>query len=101
MFEFIAFVALAIAAVLIFGVLASLGSLILWVIVLPFKLIGLVFRGFAVLLAAPFLLVAGILGLVIFGVGFMIFLTPAIPLIALVALVWWLMRRGAPARTTG
>jgi hypothetical protein len=100
MLEFVALLTLGVAAVLVFGVLFSLGSLLLWLIVLPFKLIGFVFRGLALLFALPFLLIAAVVGVLVFGLGFMVFLTPAVPLIALVALVWWLVRRVPPATRT-
>lgn len=100
MFELLALTVLAVAGVLVFGVLFSLGSLVLWLILLPFKLLGLVFRGLAFLFALPFLLVIGIVGLVVFGFGFAVFLLPVLPLIGVVALVWWLVKRSSPAPTT-
>jgi len=100
MFEFIVLGALALVAAIVFGVLFSLGSLLLWVLVLPFKLLGLVFRGIGVLFALPFMMVFGILGLVVFGFGFMIFLAPAVPLVLFVALIWWLISRSRRERST-
>lgn len=100
MFELLVLGALGLAAAIVFGVLFSLGSLLLWVIVLPFKLLALVFRGLGVLLALPFMLLFGVLGLVIFGFGFMVFLAPAVPLLLVVAGIWWLISRSRQERTT-
>lgn len=100
MFEFLALTVLAVAGVLVFGVLFSLGSLVLWLILLPFKLLALVFRGLAFLFVLPFMLLIGIIGLVIFGFGFAVFFLPVLPLIGVVALVWWLVKRSSPAPTT-
>jgi len=93
MFEFMALLALALAAAIIFGVLFSLGSLLLGLITLPFTLLGLVFRGLGVLLALPFLLVFGLIGVALFGAGVLVFLVPALPVLLLIALALWLVRR--------
>jgi len=86
---------LLMVGVAVFGVLWAVASLVCWILFLPFKLLGLVFRGFAFLLALPFLLIAGVLGALAFGVGFLIFLLPALPLVLLALGIWWLMKRRA------
>jgi len=81
------------AALLVFGVLAAVAAFVWWIVVLPFKLLGLVFRGAAVLLALPFLLIAGFIGLLVFGAGVLAFMMPALPLVLLILGVVWLVRR--------
>ena len=93
MFELMVLGALAIAAMAVLGVLGAVASLVCWVFFLPFKLLGLVFRSFAFLLALPFLLIAGLIGVAVFGVGIFLFLFPAIPLVLILLGIWWLARR--------
>lgn len=100
MLEVLALGALAVAGIIIFGVLFSLGSLFLWLITFPFRLLAFVFKGLGVLLALPFILLFGILGVAIFGVGVLIFLTPAVPFLLMVWLVWWLIHRPRRERVT-
>lgn len=101
MFELVVLAALALAAAIIFGVLLSLGSLLFGLITLPFTLLGLVFRGLGVLLALPFLLVFGLIGVALFGAGVLVFFVPALPVLLLIAIAVWLVRRtGRGARST-
>ena len=79
----------------LFGALWAVASLILWVLLLPFKLLGLVFRGLAFLLVLPFLAVAGVLGALFFGAGMLLFFIPALPLVLIALGVWWLLKRRA------
>ena len=95
MLELVVLGALAVAALIVFGVLGALVALFWWIVLLPFKLLGLVFRGAAVLLALPFLLLAGFIGLLVFGAGLVAFLLPALPLVLLIVGVVWLVRRGS------
>jgi len=75
------------------GVALAVVSLICWVFVFPFQLLSLAFRAVAILLALPFLVAAGIFGAALFGVGFLLFAIPALPLLVIVGLVWWLASR--------
>ena len=93
MLELIVLGVLGMAALLVFGVLAAVAAFVWWIVVLPFKLLGLVFRGAAVLLALPFLLIAGFIGLLVFGAGVLAFMMPALPLVLLILGVVWLVRR--------
>jgi len=94
----VAGVTLAIGVAVV-GLVGAVLSLVFGIVFLPFKLLGLAFRGIGVVLALPFLAAFGILGLVIFGVGALIFLMPALPFVALVFALIWLVRRGMrPAR---
>ena len=93
MLELVVLGVLGMAALLVFGVLAAVAAFVWWIVVLPFKLLGLVFRGAAVLLALPFLLIAGFIGLLVFGAGVLAFTMPALPLVLLILGVVWLVRR--------
>ncbi len=93
MLELVVLGVLGMAALLVFGVLAAVAAFVWWIVVLPFKLLGLVFRGAAVLLALPFLLIAGFIGLLVFGAGVLAFMMPALPLVLLILGVVWLVRR--------
>jgi len=93
MFELLVAGAIAVAGVAVLGLLWAVVALVCWVLVLPFKLLGLVFRGAAVLLAVPFLLIAGFIGLLVFGAGVLAFMMPALPLVLLILGVVWLVRR--------
>ena len=99
MLELLALGAVVVAGLAVFGLLWAVVSMFLWIVLLPFKLLGLVFRGIAVLLALPFLLVFAIIGAALFGAGALVFLVPALPFVLLVIGIAWLMRRrGARAR---
>ena len=93
MLELVVLGVLGMAALLVFGVLGAIAAFVWWIVVLPFKLLGLVFRGAAVLLALPFLLIAGFIGLLVFGAGVLAFMMPALPLVLLILGVVWLVRR--------
>jgi hypothetical protein len=76
-----------------FGLLAALASFLWWVILLPFKLLAFTFKGLAALLALPFLLLFGFLGFLLFGVGMLAFLLPALPFVLIALLIVALFRR--------
>lgn len=96
MFGLLGLGALAIVGIAVFGLLVSVAALVCWLVVFPFRLLGFVFRGFAWLLALPFLLLFGILGVVLFAAGMVAFLIPALPFVAILMLVVWLMRHRHP-----
>jgi len=77
----------------VLGLVGAVISLVFGVVLLPFKLLGFAFRSAAVLLALPLLAVFGLLAFVIFGMGALLFLLPALPLVALVCGLIWLFRR--------
>jgi hypothetical protein len=91
---------LVLVGIAIFGAFWAVASLVCWVLFLPFKLLGLMFRGLAVLLALPLLVLAGILGAMLFGAGLIAFLVPALPLVLLVLAIVWLARRRPPSVAT-
>jgi hypothetical protein len=89
--------ALGFAAFLVLSLVWAALSMVFWVVLLPFKLLGLVFRGMAALLLLPLLLVFALVGCLIFGAGMLVFLIPAFPVVLLVLFAVWLVRgRGVP-----
>ncbi len=93
MVELLVLGTLAFAAFVAFAVLASVLGLVVWLVFLPFRIVGWLFHGFALLLALPFVALFGVIAVLVFGAGMLMFLLPFVP-IALVALgAWWLVRR--------
>ena len=91
--ELLVLAALAFAAVVLFGVLASVFSIIMGLIALPFRIVGWLLHGALALLAIPFMIVFAIVGVVLFGAGMLFILVPALPIVALAFLAFWLVRR--------
>ena len=85
---FVTVVSLAVVGLFLAGFCA-----LVWLVVLPFQLLGWVFKGLGLLFAVPFILLFGALGLLIFGIGMSIFLIPFIPLALIAWLLWRWMRR--------
>jgi len=88
--------AVAVLAGLVFlSVVAGAVSLVLWVVLLPFRLLGLVFKGLAALLLLPVLLLCGLgLGALI-GIPLLFALAiPLLPVALLIGGIVWLARRG-------
>jgi len=85
----------------VFGLVAAVASMLWWAIALPFKLLAFAFKGLAAILALPFMLLFGVLGLGLFGVlglglfgvGLLALALPALPLVLVVVLLWALFRR--------
>jgi hypothetical protein len=100
-FTLLALGAIGFVVVAVLGLLAAVAALVCWVLFLPFRILGWVFRGFAGLLALPFLLIFAILGAVLFTAGLLAFFVPFLPFALLIAGVWWLMKRRHPARPIG
>ena len=98
-------IGLFVGGMVVFLVLAALGivlgtlSLVFWVVLLPFRLLGFAFRALALLLALPLIVLFGGIGALILAAGLIAAFVPALPIIALVALVWWRMRRRPEAHT--
>jgi len=90
---------LVLVGITVFGLLWSAVAFFLWVLFLPFKLLGLAFRGVACLLALPFLLIIGLVGVALFGAGLLVFMIPAMPIVLLALGAWWLVRRSSRAAT--
>jgi len=69
--------ALVFAALMLLGVIWTMVSLVFWLVLIPFKLLGFLFKGVAALL-----------------------LLPALPLVLLGLGIWWLMKRRHPPAAT-
>ena len=82
-----------VVAMVVFGVIGAVMSLVVGVILLPFKILGLMFKGLGFLLALPFLALGGFALLLVAGLGLFALLFPLLPLAAAVALLVWLFRR--------
>ena len=98
MVEFVALAAVAFTAVVVLTVLASVFSLVVWLVFLPFRVMGWAFKALALVFALPFIALFGILGFVVFGAGMLVFLVPILPFVLIACAAWWLVRR-APPRT--
>jgi len=72
-------------------------SLVFWIVLLPFKLLGLAFKGMAFVLMLPFFLLFAIGAALLFGFGLFMFFIPALPLVLVALGIWWLMKRRAPS----
>ena len=84
----------AFAGLAVLSALAGAASLAFWVVLLPFRLLGLVFRGIAFLLFLPILLLVG--GGIVLVVGLPILLTLlviAAPAILFALAIVWLARK--------
>ena len=69
MIELVVLGTLAFVALMLVGVLASGLSMIFWFVFLPFRIVGWALKGIGLLLALPFLLLFGFVGVLIFGFG--------------------------------
>lgn len=84
----------ALVGLIVLSALAGVLSLVFWVVLLPFRLLGLVFRGLAFLLFLPFLLLLG--GGLVLLLGLPILLTvlvAAAPAVLLVLAIVWLAKK--------
>jgi hypothetical protein len=88
------------AALVLFAVLGAIGglvALVLWLVMLPFRILGFAFKLLGALLMLPFLLLGGLL----LGIPLLFaLLLPALPIVLLAWLVWWLVRRGDRSTAT-
>lgn len=83
------------AGLVILSTLAGVLSLVFWVVLLPFRLLGLVFRGIAFLLLLPFALVLGGGILLVIGLPVLVtLLVLAAPAVLFALAIVWLARRG-------
>lgn len=73
------------------GLLWAIVSFVIWLLLLPFKLLGFLLHLFGLLLTLPFLAIGLLIGALVLGVGFLV---PALPIVLLVLGVAWLVRRG-------
>lgn len=90
--------ALIFVAAIVIGVLVSVLSLLGFIISLPFRILGLVFKLLGFVIALPFLILGTVLGGGALMIGLMLAFVPLLPVVALVGLIWWLLRRGTNDR---
>ncbi len=83
--------------VAVFGLLASLVAFVFWILFLPFRILGWVFKAVAGVLALPFVVLFAVLGAIVFAAGFMVFFIPFFPFALLAVGIWWLLKRRGPA----
>lgn len=91
MVELVVVAALGFAALVVVSALMA-GA---WLVFLPFRLLGWIFKGLGLLLFLPLLLIFGVLGVVVFGFGAVMFLVPVLPFALLVWILWRTLRRPA------
>ncbi len=86
---------LGFCALVVVGTLVAAASLVGWILFLPFKLLGLLLRGLGLVLALPFILLAGVLGFLVFGAGVLALVLPALPFVLVALGIVWLIRHNA------
>ena len=96
MLELVLVGAMFVVAMVVVGVVVALASLLGFLVVLPFKILGWTIKLLGMLVALPFLLLAGLLlgGGVLAAVLFS-FVLPVLPLVGLGWLIWWLATRNS------
>ncbi len=95
MFELLALGFAAFVVIAVVSALFGVAALVFWVVLLPFRLLGFVFKALGALLFLPVLLIGGLVLGALIGIPLLLAaLVPALPIVLLVALVWWLARRG-------
>lgn len=102
MFELLAVGFAALVALAVVSAIGGLAAVILWLVLLPFRIIGFVFKGLAALLFLPFFLVIGLVLVAVVGLPILLLvLLPALPIVLLFAAIVWLARKGfsRPAAT--
>ena len=86
------FAALVVLAVV--SALFGLAALLFWLVLLPFRLLGFVFKLLGAILFLPIFLVIGLLIAACVGLPLLfVALVPALPVVLLVGIIWWLAKR--------
>jgi len=84
---------LAYVALFVVAVLASVFGLVMWLVLLPFRILGWIFKGLALIVALPFVALFGVAAAIALGAGVLMFLIPFFPIALIVLGAWWLVRR--------
>ena len=101
MLELLAIGLAGLVALAVLGAIGGLVALVLWLVLLPFRILGFAFKLLGALLMLPFLLFGGILLAVLVGIPLLFtVLLPALPIVLLAWLIWWLVRRGDRSTAT-
>ena len=97
MVELVVALGFIVATLALLGLVAGFISFVFGIIALPFKLVGglvgMLVGGLVMLILLPILFVGGLVGMIGLMVGCFALLVPALPLVLLVALFVWLARR--------
>ena len=104
MIELIVLAVVVTAVLAVLGVVAAVLSFVVWLVMLPFQLLGMIAKGLAFVAALPVLLLLGVAALLVGGFGLLFALLPLLPFVLVVAFVIWLVRGdrpGSKARVTG
>lgn len=75
----------------VFIVVAGI-AVVLSVVILPFQLLGWLFKGLGLLIVLPFLLLLGTFCFLLFGFGALVLVIPLAPFLVLTYLLWRWMR---------
>ncbi len=96
--------AVGLAALVVIAVLSAVGGLVallLWLVMLPFRLLGFAFKLLGALLMLPLLAVGGVVLAIFVGVPLLLAVAlPVVPFALLAWLIWWLMHRGDRSTAT-
>lgn len=106
MIELLVLGSLLVVAAVVIGVLATVGALIGGLVLLPFKILGWVFKGMGLLLGLvvglPLAIVGVLVAVIVGGVGIALAVAllagPLLPLLLIGAVVWWLLKPRGPRR---
>jgi hypothetical protein len=87
----------ALVVLTVVSALFGLAALMIWLLLLPFRMLGFVFKALGALLILPVLLLLGLGITAVVGVPLLLVaVLPALPVVLLVLAVWWLAKRDAP-----
>ena len=100
MVELLVLGSLAFVALFVFAVLASVFGLVMWLVFLPFRIMGWLLHGLAFLFAIPFVAVFGVIAVLALGAGALMFALPLLPFVLIVMGAWWLVRRNHRSAAT-
>ena len=100
-------VELFVIGVVLFALIAALGlaaaviSFVVWLVVLPFQLLGLALKFVGFLIAAPILFVVGLIVAGALGFAGLMLFAPLLPFVLAGLLLFWLFRRPSRTRVAG
>lgn len=87
----------AFALIAALGLAAALISFLVWLVVLPFQILGLALKFVGFLIAVPIMLVVGLIVASAVGFGALFLFAPLLPLVLIgLGLIWLFRRPGRP-----
>lgn len=91
MFELLTLGLVAVAVMAAVGLVAML----LWLVLLPFRMLAFIFKGLLALLFLPFFALIGLVIAALVGIPLLfVVLLPLAPVALLFVFIWWLAKRG-------